>query len=395
MPAGTIELLSKFAQLGLARGFDPLQAQAKERSHRAFDNARRIYKRGPAGVWPTGSSNILKLSSLREIKKNIENKFIVADQKFYKLWSKKIGLAEQRVFLVDARESKKSFEVAAEIAQAAADSTEWVALGGGLTCDLAAFAASLLQVNISFVPTTFLAAVDACVGGKTGVNLLGIKNIAGSFYPADQVHIFPKLFETLSDYDYFNGATEGLKLLLLQREHDEASRFWACCLARRTSNETVVSLAKNKARFIQTDTHDQAKRSLLNFGHTLGHLIETTSIRKNQPEPIGHGASVLFGMYLELKFLGRPTNFLEAFLKDRIKADTRFAGDLERVKKMPETFLSLGPLINDKKNKNQKIGFSATQENPECFIHYFEKETVTSFIQSSWKTELESLTCKN
>lgn len=165
-----------------------------------------------------------------------------------------------------------------------------VAAGGGITMDMAAMAASLYRrgMNLTLVPTTLLGMVDACLGGKTGVNLHGAKNQLGTVYPAQRVAVFTGFLSTLSKREFRNGSAEALKTAVI------ADREIADILLRGDPGELpelVERCLRAKAGVIGNDLADRGRRRLLNLGHTLGHAIESQS-----QFSLSHGEAVALGM---------------------------------------------------------------------------------------------------
>lgn len=162
------------------------------------------------------------------------------------------------------------------------------ALGGGVTGDMAGFAAAVYLRGIKFVqlPTTFLAAIDSSVGGKTGVNLNAGKNLTGAFHQPSLVVCDTDCFKTLSREIFLDGVAEAVKYAVLKdREITE--------LIDSDITETVRRCVKIKRDVVADDEFDTGNRQLLNLGHTLGHAIEKLSNFK-----ITHGHAVAIGMVL-------------------------------------------------------------------------------------------------
>ncbi|MGL5406253.1 MAG: 3-dehydroquinate synthase [Propionibacteriaceae bacterium] len=168
-----------------------------------------------------------------------------------------------------------------------------VAMGGGLICDVAAFAAStwMRGIPVILAPTTLLSQVDAAHGGKTALNVGGIKNVAGTFHPAEAVVISPQVLTTLSPTLLADGMAELIKhgiiadysfIELLERDLPEP-------LAPAAIAPWLPTAVGIKAAFVAEDPHEHGSRMLLNFGHTLGHAIEATT-------DLSHGRSVAIGM---------------------------------------------------------------------------------------------------
>ena len=168
-----------------------------------------------------------------------------------------------------------------------------VALGGGVAGDMAGFAAATYQRGIDFiqVPTTFLAASDASVGGKTAVDLPAGKNLAGAFWQPRAVICDTDTFATLPESAFQDGAAETLKHGLIA--DGEFFRFLMHEDMGRHMDEVVRRNVEIKAAVVAEDEREQGKRKILNFGHTLGHAIEKCS-----GYTVPHGQAVAAGMVL-------------------------------------------------------------------------------------------------
>lgn len=169
------------------------------------------------------------------------------------------------------------------------------AVGGGIVCDVAGFAAStyLRGLPFGFVPTTLLAQVDAAIGGKNGVNLDGDKNFVGVFRQPRRVLLNFDVLRTLSGADVLCGLSEIVKCSLIRK----ASLFWylerhwsaLCALERAAVRTAVIESVRIKAAIVRADCGEAGERKVLNFGHTLGHAVEKTA-------GLPHGQAVAVGM---------------------------------------------------------------------------------------------------
>lgn len=170
-----------------------------------------------------------------------------------------------------------------------------IALGGGITGDITGFAASVYMRGISFVqlPTTLLAAVDSSVGGKTGVNLGGLKNQVGTFWQPSLVLCDPDTFGTLPRCEFENGMAEVIK-------------YAAICAPDMTDQldgdicELIGRCVSIKSDIVSRDETDRGERMLLNYGHTFGHAIERVS-----GETVPHGRAVAIGMVMAARLAER------------------------------------------------------------------------------------------
>ncbi|KPU43994.1 3-dehydroquinate synthase [Oxobacter pfennigii] len=175
-----------------------------------------------------------------------------------------------------------------------------IALGGGVVGDTAGFTAATFMRGMKFVqvPTTVIAAVDSSVGGKTGVNYKNVKNMVGSFYHPDFVYINTSTLRTLDKRQVVAGIAEIIKYAVLY----DASFFNYLCenttgllnLESDKLNYAVRKCIMFKIDAVFGDEYDNGKRQLLNFGHTIGHVVESMS-----DYSLFHGEAVAIGMMFE------------------------------------------------------------------------------------------------
>jgi 3-dehydroquinate synthase len=178
-----------------------------------------------------------------------------------------------------------------------------IGIGGGVICDISAFAASIYMrgCKLSLVPTTLLSMVDAAMGGKTGVDFGGAKNIVGTFYPAEIVYICVPVLDSLSDREYVSGLAEGIKHALLA-DPELFDMFQACYEAvrsRETSciEEIIKSSIRVKGDIVEADLRESGVRAHLNYGHTFGHALEAATGYSR----VTHGEAVAWGIGKALK----------------------------------------------------------------------------------------------
>lgn len=177
-----------------------------------------------------------------------------------------------------------------------------VNLGGGVITDLGGFAASTFKRGIRFVnvPTTLLSAVDAAVGGKTGINFGGLKNEIGVFNEATDVVISTAFFDTLPQDELKSGFAEMLKHGLLKGENEYNSLI-DYDFAKNDLTELLQLLEDSvnvKAEIVRIDPHEKGLRRALNLGHTVGHAFESLAMARKSPIP--HGYAVAWGLVVEI-----------------------------------------------------------------------------------------------
>lgn len=197
-----------------------------------------------------------------------------------------------------------------------------ISIGGGITGDISAFAASTFMRGIKFfqVPTTLLSMVDSSVGGKTGVNFNDRKNLIGTFYQPDGVFIYPEILNSLHDKEILSGAGEVFKYAFLSDEKNynllknNLKNFFNKNISGVEA--TVESCLKIKANIVSQDEMEiTGLRKILNLGHTFAHAFEVQSKYK-----LTHGEAVIGGIYCSL-FLSENLGYiskqkLNLFLKD-------------------------------------------------------------------------------
>ena len=230
--------------------------------------------------------------------------------------------------LVDISEEAKCMETVMDICgwllENGADRDALVlAIGGGITTDMVGFAASLYKrgVRCAYVPTTLLAQVDAAIGGKTGVNFDGYKNMLGTICQPEFTYICPQVLESLPMEDFQAGAVEMLKTFIIEDNgnykaavrllKDLADDFVAICQGSTLSDgearwpevllprlaeltPLIAAAAKVKAEIVSRDQFETGERRKLNLGHTFGHAIESLSHKRHND--IDHGHAVALGM---------------------------------------------------------------------------------------------------
>lgn len=288
-----------------------------------------------------------------------QNSFVLIDQKVASLWrfdslensDRKIHVDFQTcsILALDVDEPKKSLETTGKILKfwkkiKEKDLSEgnplpkphWVIIGGGILSDIGVFAAGLVGAEVTLVPTTLLAMVDACIGGKSGVNFEPYgKNQVGLFYFPRSVIVWLGWLTTLPDREWLAGAMESLKHVIIGRE-SSSQLLDTVNQSLQSKNLTELALLmpqliKVKAEIVAIDPGEQGVRAVLNFGHTLGHALETRSHRihhqnsaKNDHDFLLHGEAVGYGMLYAL-LLSREVAGMSPIECDRLWRVIRFA----------------------------------------------------------------------
>lgn len=227
----------------------------------------------------------------------------------------KLGL-DYPVITVPAGDDHKNLDSLSHIwscliSQGATRKSLVINIGGGVVTDMGGFAAATFKRGVRFinVPTTLLSAVDAAVGGKTGINFEGLKNEIGAFAPADAVVISTILFASLPKTELLSGYAEMLKHGLLSSAADYAALLDFDILDADLSRllPLLERSVRVKERIVEEDPCEKGIRRALNLGHTAGHAFEALAMHKGRPMP--HGYAVAFGILVEMII----SHSLEAF----------------------------------------------------------------------------------
>ncbi len=182
----------------------------------------------------------------------------------------------------------------------------FIGIGGGVICDITAFAASIFKrgASVEFVPTTLLSMVDASIGGKSGCDFENCKNIIGTFFPAKKLYYFPQFVQYLSENQYNSGLAEAFKTALLaDKELYELFKNESEKINKRDPQilQTIIQkCVKAKADYVEKDFTEQNIRAHLNLGHTFGHALESVAGFGT----VTHGYAVAWGIgrCLELSY---------------------------------------------------------------------------------------------
>ena len=254
-----------------------------------------------------------------------------------------------------------------------------VALGGGVTGDMAGFAAAVYLRGIDFIqiPTTFLAAIDSSVGGKTGVDLKAGKNLAGAFLQPRLVICDYETMDSLPEEFFADGVAEGIKYGVLASEtlFDKFS-------AKKTKEELeeiIYECVSIKRDVVFEDEHDTGKRQLLNLGHTFGHAIEKLS-----SFGITHGHGVAAGMAIAARVAeklglcgGDTVKDIEDCLETNgLPTGTEFsAEDIARC------------TMSDKKRRGDMITLILPERIGKCRLYPINKDDTAELIKGCLKKE--------
>ena len=235
-------------------------------------------------------------------------------------------------------------------------STNVICIGGGVLCDVVGFATSTYKrgANLVFIPTTLLAMVDASHGGKNGINNNYGKNQIGTFYLPNEVLVCVEFLNSLNKEEINTGLIEVIKAgfigndKILELVYGDGSIY---------SDRSLLQLAIDvKTKITREDLHESNTRMYLNFGHTIGHLIESDSNYQ-----ISHGQAVGIGILIALEISEKEYNLDQSYRKNYMtflnKAGLKSHYKFQKTRSELITILS-----NDKKVNNEKIIFVLLEE---------------------------------
>ena len=326
---------------------------------------------GDANAWKELKNTIEKL--------NPSSIFIVVDENTKNLClplflKKNKDLFTFKILEIPSGEINKNIQTClllwSELSEKGADRNSLIInLGGGVITDLGGFVASTFKRGISFIniPTTLLSMVDASVGGKNGVDLGVLKNQIGIINNPEMVLIDTSFLKTLDKNQLTSGYAEMLKHGLIY-----SKEYWNEIKAFNVFNISEIEevlwksvLIKNKV--ITEDPFEKGIRKTLNYGHTLGHAIESYCLENNKTETLLHGEAVAIGMilasYISSKLVDLPAKQLEDISLNITKTYSKVIFDKIAV----DAIIQL--LKYDKKNINGKIMFVLLEEIGICRIN--------------------------
>jgi 3-dehydroquinate synthase len=229
-------------------------------------------------------------------------------------------------------------------------------LGGGVVTDIGGFCASTYKRGIEFIniPTTLMAMVDAAYGGKTGINLNELKNFVGTFSLPKAVAIDSQFLKTLDERNILSGFAEMIKHALIA-DAKLFKYFESNPLQKNITAVTIQHSVKIKAAVVKKDPEEKNLRKLLNFGHTVGHAVESYSLA-NDKNPLLHGECVAIGMLIE-SFLSYKCCKLK---RTKIKAIAEYIDEVYVLPKFSQEAIKkiIKLMYHDKKNSNGILNFT-------------------------------------
>ncbi len=258
----------------------------------------------------------------------------------------------------------------------------FIALGGGVVCDVTAFAASIYMRGcaVTLIPTTVLAMVDASLGGKTGIDVFEAKNFIGTFYPASELFLCSPVLATLPESEFRNGLGEVIKHALLSQDaklYDFLSDNRELILARDVSTlKIMIELSLQvKNLYIEQDPKERKGiRDALNLGHTFAHALESLGHMQRWT----HGEAVAWGVIKALEagiMMGiTPTGFADRYRA--LFVSYGFEADIS----VTDFSAYIAALEDDKKKRKGQVRFILMKEQGIHIFAALPKETIKEVI---------------
>ncbi|QIK16832.1 3-dehydroquinate synthase [Blattabacterium sp. DPU] len=332
-------------------------------------------KRGDYVHFNEKAYNVLENYLLHQVD-SIKNIFILIDDITYThclpiLFQKIDFLKKSNLIQIKSGEKEKNIDTCIQICKSlekfkATRKSLILNLGGGVITDIGGFVASIFKRGIRFIniPTTLLGMVDAAIGYKTGVNLDSIKNEIGSFYIPEFLIIDTHFLKTLPNEEIFSGMAEMLKHGLIADKN-----FWKQMNQIQKNiiqdeNQWTHLIQKSiliKQKIVDQDPKEKGLRKILNFGHTIGHALESYFMNINK---ILHGVAVTMGMIYE-SWISYKINGLSISDYKEIKYALSTLCPINKISDLEFQKLLL-IMEHDKKNEKNKIQFSLLKEIGKC-----------------------------
>jgi len=303
------------------------------------------------------------------------------------------------LLILGSGEPYKTIESVLEIVKAALDNngqrtTVFVGIGGGVITDMTAFAASIFKrgAHCELVPTTLLSMVDAAIGGKTGCDFESYKNMIGSFFPAQKIHIIPSFIQTLPQNEYKSGMAEVVKTALLYSpELFEKFEKSPEILTERKNplvEEAIRICVNAKAKVVEEDLTEKNIRMQLNLGHTFGHALESMA----GLGVVTHGDGVAWGIGRAAELsrnLGLASNNFAERVKNCLASfgwETKAVHPAmkEKYPGKPDSEIAeilFNAMKKDKKNSSSQVRFVLQEDVGKTVITEVPKEKVIEVLK--------------
>ena len=310
---------------------------------------------------------------------------VLVDKKLISLYGLNTSLKNMLLYPVEATEENKTIETCLELVKFLSErgfnkGNALHVVGGGIIQDIGSFTGAIYKrgINWTLFPSTLLSMCDSCIGGKNGINFNGIKNQLALFSSPKQVIICTKFINTLKEKEIKSGLGEALKLLSMGGEKLIKEYNSMVKKGQIMDNSSYPHLIKRslfvKKQVVEKDEFELNIRKALNYGHTIGHALETMSNYE-----ITHGESVAIGMLLINKMYSRDLELLNTLCSDLIDVKKLKLVDLSGLK---------GLILKDKKTVGTEITFIVLEKSGKTV---FIREEVNDLLVERIISEINTL----
>ena len=318
---------------------------------------------------------------------NYKNSVVIIDNNLKNFFNKK-----NNFIYISSKEKSKSYEQINKILKKFLEfgvnkQFTIVAIGGGIIQDIACFISTIYMRGLDWIylPTTFLAMTDSCIGGKSSININKAKNIIGTYNPPSKVIIDLNFLNSLSDYHLAEGTIEAAKIMYVNNSFHKINFF-----INQINTKNIKKINKkyfyklihlslfNKKKIIEKDEFDKKDRLLLNFGHTFGHAIETATKFKIS-HGIGVGIGIIFALRFSKIYFNRPPSKLEKNLFNFIYSLLIKIPRISYLINNTNKRIFLKVLLKDKKHINDYFRFILTNKKGKLSIIKIKKKGLNIF----------------
>lgn len=312
-----------------------------------------------------GNSSLKQLDKFLQ-KKEYSSAFILVDENTHKhclplLIANCASLHQAEIIEIDSGEKNKNIEISSQLwntlSYLKADrNSVFINLGGGVICDMGGFVASTFKRGIDFIhiPTTLLAQVDAAIGGKTGIDSSNIKNEIGLFSEPEAIIIFPDFIDTLDKKQIRSGFAEIIKHGLIAD-----SLYWKKIKKEKNIKNLISESIAIKNQIVQKDSFEESIRKHLNFGHTIGHAIESYYLTESS-KPLLHGEAIAVGIVCESYLSNLKLGLTKNELKEICDFTLSVFGKIKINRNAFDALIDW--MKHDKKNISKKINFTLLEK---------------------------------
>lgn len=318
--------------------------------------------------------------TLDELVKELYNKndFIFIDRNVYNLSPKTFVDLLENTYIYDAIEENKDMENVLKLVDTLLEkkftrANKILVIGGGITQEVGGFASAIYKrgLNWTLIPTTILSMTDSCIGSKVSINRKS-KNMLGIFVAPNEIHISDYFLKSLKHDDIISGIGEALKLSLIGGE--KSYNYFKEKLAENNYIGIIKIASLVKKEIIEYDEFENDERKVLNYGHTIGHALESTT-----DYFIPHGIAITIGMLIKNQlFYGNKyeeINNLILKLVDRKFFEMEFNYDI-----------FIQHVLSDKKNKGDNICFVLLDEIGKSKLIYVKRDKIEPDLKKILKS---------